>query len=117
MRISSRTPEGDPGQCPICGKDVCVEPSILFGDATCPNCGSLLWFLTLKGETRVFERSKANPIRDRVIQLVAEQLGVDPEKIAGDLRFQNELGADSLDLVELVMELEDEELDDESDTR
>jgi mannitol/fructose-specific phosphotransferase system IIA component (Ntr-type) len=43
MNISSRTPEGLPGRCPICGKDVVVDPSIPPGDATCPHCGSLLW--------------------------------------------------------------------------
>jgi DNA-directed RNA polymerase subunit RPC12/RpoP len=42
--ISSRTPEGDPNQCPICGHRVRLEPSIETRDAPCPNCGHLLWF-------------------------------------------------------------------------
>ena len=45
---------------------------------------------------------------DRVIEIVAEQLGVDKEKVAHDTHFVNDLGADSLDTVELVMELEEE---------
>ena len=45
---------------------------------------------------------------ERVIEIVAEQLGVDKEKIAPETSFVNDLGADSLDTVELVMELEEE---------
>ena len=39
---------------------------------------------------------------------MADQLGVDKEKISHDTSFVNDLGADSLDTVELVMELEEE---------
>jgi acyl carrier protein len=45
---------------------------------------------------------------DRVVEIVAEQLGVDKEKITRETHFVNDLGADSLDVVELVMELEEE---------
>jgi hypothetical protein len=44
MNISSRTPEGDPNRCPVCGNDLRVEPSRPPGDAPCPSCGTLLWF-------------------------------------------------------------------------
>ena len=47
-------------------------------------------------------------VQDRVIDIVAEQLGVDKEKVTPDTSFVNDLGADSLDTVELVMELEEE---------
>jgi len=47
-------------------------------------------------------------IEERVIDIVAEQLGVEKEKITADSNFVNDLGADSLDTVELVMELEEE---------
>ena len=47
-------------------------------------------------------------VMERVTDIVAEQLGVDKEKISGDTSFANDLGADSLDTVELVMELEEE---------
>ncbi len=39
---------------------------------------------------------------------MAEQLGVDKEKVKPETSFVNDLGADSLDTVELVMELEEE---------
>ena len=47
-------------------------------------------------------------VEQRVIVIVSEQLGVDKEKISSDTSFVNDLGADSLDTVELVMELEEE---------
>jgi acyl carrier protein len=47
-------------------------------------------------------------VAERVIDIVAEQLGVDKEKIKPETSFVNDLGADSLDTVELVMELEEE---------
>jgi Phosphoenolpyruvate-dependent sugar phosphotransferase system, EIIA 2 len=44
MDNSTRTPEGLPSRCPICGKHVIINPSLPPGDAPCPHCGSLLWF-------------------------------------------------------------------------
>lgn len=46
--------------------------------------------------------------QERVIDIVAEQLGVEKDKITRDTHFVNDLGADSLDTVELVMEFEEE---------
>jgi len=45
---------------------------------------------------------------ERVQDIVADQLGVEKEKINPETSFVNDLGADSLDTVELVMELEEE---------
>jgi len=53
-------------------------------------------------------RTKVASVAERVIDIVAEQLGVDKEKISPETSFVNDLGADSLDTVELVMELEEE---------
>lgn len=47
-------------------------------------------------------------IEEQVINVVAEQLAVDKEKITRETSFVNDLGADSLDTVELIMELEEE---------
>ena len=47
-------------------------------------------------------------VQDRVIEIVSEQLNVSKEQITPETSFINDLGADSLDLVELVMEFEDE---------
>lgn len=47
-------------------------------------------------------------ILERVTDIVSEQLGVDKDKISAETSFVTDLGADSLDTVELVMELEEE---------
>jgi len=47
-------------------------------------------------------------IETKVIDIVAEQLGADKAKISRDTSFVDDLNADSLDTVELVMEFEDE---------
>ena len=46
-------------------------------------------------------------INERVKSVLSEQLGVDEGEITNDASFQDDLDADSLDLVELIMELED----------
>jgi acyl carrier protein len=78
MTIASRTPEGLPNRCPICGATSFVEPSIPPGDAPCPRCGHLLWWFR-------------------------ERLGDVPL----DASF-SELNLDSLDVVELAMKAESE---------
>jgi hypothetical protein len=44
MTISSRTPDGFPFRCPICGHEGVIDPSKPGLDAPCPSCGSLIWF-------------------------------------------------------------------------
>ncbi len=46
--------------------------------------------------------------KERIIEVVVEQLGVKKEEVKLEARFIEDLGADSLDTVELVMALEDE---------
>ncbi len=50
----------------------------------------------------------AKEVEEKVISIVAEQMGVDKAEITKDTNFVNDLNADSLDTVELVMEFEDE---------
>lgn len=45
---------------------------------------------------------------DRVKKIIVDRLGVDEEEVTLEASFKDDLGADSLDIVELVMELEDE---------
>ncbi|PCH85892.1 MAG: acyl carrier protein [Piscirickettsiaceae bacterium] len=47
-------------------------------------------------------------IEERVKKIVAEQLGVKAEEVTNEASFIDDLGADSLDTVELVMALEEE---------
>ncbi len=46
-------------------------------------------------------------IEERVKEIIIKQMGADKDKIAMETSFVNDLGADSLDTVELVMEFED----------
>jgi acyl carrier protein len=45
---------------------------------------------------------------EKVKEIIVEQLGVDPDKVTMEARFREDLEADSLDLVELIMAFEDE---------
>lgn len=47
-------------------------------------------------------------IAEKVVQIVGEQMSVDKSEVSRETSFVNDLNADSLDTVELVMELEDE---------
>ena len=47
-------------------------------------------------------------IQQKIIEIVGEQMGVDKAEIKRETSFVNDLNADSLDTVELVMEFEDE---------
>lgn len=47
-------------------------------------------------------------IESKVIEIISEQMGVDKSEITRETSFINDLNADSLDTVELVMEFEDE---------
>jgi acyl carrier protein len=86
MTISTRTPEGLPFGCPICGRSAMIEPSMGTGDAVCPSCGHLIWWFRNQ---------------------IASRTRMEPKIVAIELRF-DESGLDSLDIVELIMELEGE---------
>ena len=92
--ISSRTPEGVPGRCPVCGNDVSVTPADGFADAPCPACGVLLWPLPLHdGPAVMFGADLIDqPLRRKFADFAAA-------RAAGT--------ADSLDTVEFVMDVED----------
>ena len=45
---------------------------------------------------------------DKVKDIIVDRLGVDAEKVTPEASFKDDLGADSLDIAELVIELEDE---------
>ena len=47
-------------------------------------------------------------IQDKITEIIVEQLGVKPEEVTPEASFVDDLGADSLDTVELVMALEEE---------
>jgi acyl carrier protein len=50
---------------------------------------------------------KAMPVAEKVKQIIVEQLGVDENQVDANASFVDDLGADSLDIVELVMAFEE----------
>ena len=60
--------------------------------------------LKTNGATMAAEKT----IEQRVKAIITEQLGVNPDQVTPDAKFIEDLGADSLDTVELVMALEEE---------
>ena len=50
----------------------------------------------------------AKPVEERVKEIIVEQLGVEEDEVLPAAKFIEDLGADSLDTVELVMEFEEE---------
>jgi acyl carrier protein len=83
MNVSSRTPEGTPHECPLCGAVSNLEPAFPGGDAVCPACGQLVWWF-----------------RDRYGERLARMLD--------ELSLESSFRLDSLEAVELIMELEEE---------
>lgn len=47
-------------------------------------------------------------VQEKITEIIVEQLGVKPEEVTPEASFVDDLGADSLDTVELVMALEEE---------
>ena len=96
-------------RCPVCQREVRIESSMPFGDAPCPNCGCLLWFIGLPTQDRLlFEYEAAEAIRDRVMEALADFLGVSKYQLESDPSLLLDKRIDSLDMVELMMELEEE---------
>jgi acyl carrier protein len=58
----------------------------------------------VKGEKFMSDK----PIEEKVKEIIVEQLGVNPEQVTPTASFIEDLGADSLDIVELVMAFEEE---------
>jgi acyl carrier protein len=61
--------------------------------------------LSCRGHIR---RLKMASTEDKIRDIIVELLGVEPERVTRDARFREDLEADSLDLVELIMEFEQE---------
>jgi anti-anti-sigma factor len=89
MVISSRTPEGLPASCPVCGSHLKIEPSDPAGDAPCHRCGHLLWFTwedrgdveIIRPTERVLSREALDCFLDSVAIRPGVQLVLDLENV------------------------------------
>jgi len=93
MTIASRTPEGMPSKCSLCGANVNIEFSSPANDVPCPSCGHLLW------------------ASDQMLQTITQRfenvLSTSHSEINTTSTF-SDIGATSLEVVELVLDLEEE---------
>jgi len=85
-----------------------VEGSQPYGHTACPQCGTVLWFRQDRAGVWVHDEQKVWPIRKRVQEIMGEHLGVEPARLTDTSSFVEDIGADTLDIVELVMNLEEE---------
>jgi len=105
--ISSRTPEGEPAICPVCGEYSCTEPAEPYYDAACPKCGSLLWFIRIGDQRLVFK--PGDEAREKGLRkALSEVSGFSELELKRNPESLEKLNADSLDIVELMLEFEDE---------
>jgi acyl carrier protein len=104
-------PGKPPNQCPACGA---LDPGgraralSKYGETPCQHCGKWLWFAKQRNGTWFHELERVALVRRRVHEIVAEHLGVNQEFITDSTSFTVDIGADTLDIVELVMNIEEE---------
>lgn len=93
VTISTRTPEGLPSRCPLCGAEARLEYAVTGDDAPCPECGYLLW--------------KSEQLLSKLQESLAHTLSVDASSLNVETSLIDDLKADSLDVVEFLMEFEE----------
>lgn len=64
--------------------------------------------ITINANTNLFTNMSDKSIEDRVKDIIVDQLGVNADQVNPEAKFVEDLGADSLDTVELVMAFEEE---------
>ncbi len=65
------------------------------------------YILSLQTEL-IIKLKKMSEIKSKVISIIVDKLGVEESEVTNEASFTNDLGADSLDTVELIMEFEKE---------
>jgi acyl carrier protein len=79
------------------------------GSAAANQAGSVDACVPVRGVSEpLWEEPIVATTEERIIQIVCDNLGVNKEQVTRNTSFQEDIGADSLDIVELVMELEEE---------
>jgi acyl carrier protein len=88
---------------PVCRGVWYITPEIADSSRECrlPILG-----LPMPGKESIVK--SRDEIKEKVIQIVCDNLGVNKEQVTDSTSFTEDIGADSLDIVELVMELEEE---------
>ncbi len=74
----------------------------------CLQCEVRLWYLTTADSARFFDFASTGDLQKRAIEIIAERFEVDEEKLAENPRLINEVATDSLESLELIMDLEEQ---------
>jgi acyl carrier protein len=74
----------------------------------CPDCSAAAGLIPCATNTNRTNFMAEKSIEEKVKDIIVEQLGVNPEQVTPQASFIEDLGADSLDIVELVMAFEEE---------
>lgn len=69
---------------------------------------STLWFIQAADQSHLFDSKQSQEHKDRLLDIIAANFRVDRDKIANNPALFEAIDADSPDVVELVMELEEE---------
>ncbi len=64
--------------------------------------------MKIVGKYLIAEVLEVKKLFDKIKKIIVEQLGIDEDKVTMDASFIDDLGADSLDMVELIMAIEEE---------
>ena len=59
-------------------------------------------------QNKPLKKEEMSDVKSKVVAIIVDKLGVEENEVANDASFTNDLGADSLDTVELIMEFEKE---------
>ena len=84
-----------------------VAASPLAADA-CPQCGTLLWFVPTQGGAVFFDAETVEALWERLAEFICARAGVPKHHLAPSKAFVEDLGIDTLDIIELIMGLEEE---------
>jgi acyl carrier protein len=101
MNAPASPPKINPSRCLHCDSDVRLDSQNAPAVQPCPHCAVSLWCFHQPDGLHVFQKEVA----DKTLAVVAKQLEVPAEQITPFATF-DELGADSLAVVETTMELE-----------
>ena len=93
---------GVSNRCPLCGAALWAPASEPLGRKQCPRCGADLYVIVFSEGPGFFLARPGEALYDLLAGLAGRQFGVSADEMEAVLR-----GADSLDMVELVMEVEE----------
>lgn len=100
--------EGEGGACPKCKAKLSGDPLMFAGSVACTQCETGLWFLKLGIDDLFYVTADTADYRSHVMQVIGEKLNYPPDQIMDNQSLSTDIDYDSLEMIELAMELEEE---------